>query len=478
MEPVLRNTHSVIKTPIVLALTFASFTALSTNENTPSHAQYTTSSSACVAKKEWFKSPVIPPKEGKDSHFAFVDNEDKSSNCDFHQWSWQKFLYLTQVDKKTNDLVMFGDNYRQVNNEMMPYFEPWNDLLNPTGFELSSQLILEDTTQAGSSHGKIFTKYGNQPAYYSIHINREFIQSAAKNPITSGDEFAVGSVEIKAAWLATDQLRALYTDKEIHANFYTRKAMIKADSKTISNTEVALIGMHVVGVVENHPEFIWATFEHHTSAPDYYGSPGTFKKVTTPYEKNKIVSSDDKFIFYRKNTTAGNANLSYPAEQTTTNTFRLYQFGVPNGAPYTNVASSDQQTRDAENFNNIQVLNNSVKQGLTKHDSRWQHYFYAGSVWLSTQGYKFNEGISGNIVPPNANDKLRGSLALANITMETYTQTYGDPNQNKRYSTNNCFACHATSKGESTMEVSHIFKNFQKLRSSHRQINAGSTHQR
>ncbi len=256
----------------------------------------------------------------------------------------------------------------------------------------------------------------------------------------------MGSVEIKAAWLATDQLRALYTDKEIHANFYTRKAMIKADSKTISNTEVALIGMHVVGVVENHPEFIWATFEHHTSAPDYYGSPGTFKKVTTPYEKNKIVSSDDKFIFYRKNTTAGNANLSYPAEQTTTNTFRLYQFGVPNGAPYTNVASSDQQTRDAENFNNIQVLNNSVKQGLTKHDSRWQHYFYAGSVWLSTQGYKFNEGISGNIVPPNANDKLRGSLALANITMETYTQTYGDPNQNKRYSTNNCFACHAPAR--------------------------------
>ena len=37
----------------------------------------------------------------------------------------------------------------------------------------------------------------------------------------------------------------------------------KAESVT-----VALIGLHVVGVVEDHPEFVWATFEHEDNAPD------------------------------------------------------------------------------------------------------------------------------------------------------------------------------------------------------------------
>ncbi|MEC4621935.1 hypothetical protein VST04_27980, partial [Bacillus paranthracis] len=77
--------------------------------------------------------------------------------------------------------------------------------------------------------------------------------------------------------------------------------------------------MHVVGVVENHPEFIWATFEHHASTPDYYGSTSAFKKITTAYDANKVLSDSDNFIFYRKNTTAGDANLSYPQGETTTN---------------------------------------------------------------------------------------------------------------------------------------------------------------
>ncbi|MBB1418809.1 MULTISPECIES: hypothetical protein [Pseudoalteromonas] len=461
------------KSVTAVVLTLIGLSSSTTHAAEKSTTQYT-SQTNCRAQSDWFNSPVKPPKEGKDSPFAFKKGKDQSTNCDFHQWSWQKFLYLTQIDKKTNQLVMFGYDYLQVNNEMMPYLEPWNDLLNPTGFKLSSQLILEDTTQAGSSHGELFTKYGNQPAYYSIHINREFIKSAAKTPITSSDQFAVGSVEIKAAWLAIDQLRALYSEQEIDAQFYTRQALIKADNKTMRSSKVALIGMHVVGVVENHPEFIWATFEHQASTPDYYGSTSAFKKVTTAYDVNKVVSDSDNFIFYRKNTTAGDANLSYPQGETTTNTFRLYQFGVPNGAPYTTVATATQQNQDAENFNNIQQLNHSVQQALAAQTSPWQHYFYAGSVWLSTLDYQFSSGISGNIVPPNANDKLRGSLALANITMETYTQTYGDPNQTANYSINNCFACHGITAGKSTMAVSHIFNNFEKLRSTNKQLNVQS----
>jgi hypothetical protein len=56
---------------------------------------------------------------------------------------------------------------------------------------------------------------------------------------------------------------------------------------------VALVGLHVVGVTVNHPEFIWATFEHNLNSP---ATPdGTFAPSPT-------ASSPNNYTFYKANT--------------------------------------------------------------------------------------------------------------------------------------------------------------------------------
>ena len=435
---------------------------------TPSVNAY--SSPECDVEAPWFAPSVPNPKEGPDSPFAFVNGKDNSTNCDFHQWSWNKFLYLTQAAKAPGELFMFGPGFWQVDNALKPYFEPWNDLLNPTGLMPSKHLILEDFNQAGFGDPIIYSKYSGLPVHFSIHVNDTYMQSAMSNPKADPNvEFSVGSVELKVAWMDVTDLQEVYKGVDLSQQFYIRKAIYKSDNKYSDPTDVAMIGMHVVGVVENHPEFIWATFEHALTAPDYYVSGDKFKKSNAYLEQDKIVSSKDDYLLYRGDTQVQNAHLSYPAGEQFTNSFRLYQYGVPNGFPYTNStdnklgASVEQQQRDEKNFNNIAQLNSAVKNKLLQSNSVWSNYFYAGSVWLSTQDYNFSDGISGDIVGSNANKSLRGSLAAANMTMETYTQTFSSTTgPQPQIKAENCFACHRISKGDSTMKVSHIYNNYLK----------------
>ena len=44
--------------------------------------------SQCTAPSSWFPHSATPKPN---------DNADFSTNCDFHQWSWQMFLWLTQT---------------------------------------------------------------------------------------------------------------------------------------------------------------------------------------------------------------------------------------------------------------------------------------------------------------------------------------------------------------------------------------------
>ncbi|MGF1700410.1 hypothetical protein L4D09_08875 [Photobacterium makurazakiensis] len=417
----------------------------------------------CVAKSSWFKQPVLPPAEGVESPFAFVDGEDKSTNCNFHQWSWNKFLYLMQTDSKTDDLVMFGPNFYQVDNKMMPYFEPWNDMLNPTGTKLLKLMVLDDITQADGT--VLSTKQDLGPVRYSIHVNDTFYQSAIdalNNGVNIGDKFEVGSVEIKAAWVDMAQLELLYPDTDIQQRFYVREALVEDDSVFKERANFALLGIHVVGIVENHPEFIWATFEHSMLSPDYFEGPADNSKY---YDSSKAVSAVKDYALYKVGSKGSDVTLVGGSDKVINNTFRMFQYGVPTGLPYlgTDVslsASSEQREQDKDTFSNITQLNDSVDKNLAENDSIWGNYFYSGSIWLSVQGYNFADGISGNIVGSKANPHLRGSLGLANITMETTFQAEPNPNtMPDKMVANNCFTCHGIGKDKSTMFTSHIFKN-------------------
>src|SRR4051794_11269786 len=91
---------------------------------------------------------------------------------------------------------------------------------------------------------------------------------------------------LKTSWIQASAI----PPKELQS-YYTRKALIKTNN-TATVTTVALTGMHVVGVVKNHPEFIWATFEHNTMAAKYDWAATTNQDVP--------VTSDQDLLFFSK----------------------------------------------------------------------------------------------------------------------------------------------------------------------------------
>ena len=120
---------------------------------------------------------------------------------------------------------------------------------------------------------------------------------------------------------------------------------------------MALVGLHVVGVVQGHPEFVWATFEHDKNAPDIVPDGTNFRTssfaATTP------------FTFYKPNTlasTCNNANndpvslvSATQALSPLTNVIR--QFALGGG--------------DAVDTGNVTSLNASVHAGLLASQSVW-----------------------------------------------------------------------------------------------------------
>ena len=120
------------------------------------------------------------------------------------------------------------------------------------------------------------------------------------------------------------------------------------------------------------------------------------------------------------------------------------------------------------NFNNIDFINKCV---ASKLKDVFKNYFYNGSIWLDTDGLSPADQakiIVKNKISSVLPDSLaRGSSNLANITMETYTQTFqNDVHNISAAKLVNCFTCHQSKnfdtirKGKSPLYLSHIFESY------------------
>ncbi len=405
----------------------------------------------CLAEASWFPHSQTPaPEEGKGSPF----DVESTTNCIFHQWSYQKFLWVT---KPEGEVPLFLDQKQitQVNDAMIPVAQ-----------QTGANVVLTDTIQAGSRHGVLKTN----PAYnsdvnkaftvhYSIHTSDIMLKAADsfKIALASGKleadnlaTFPVGSLELKVSWV---DAKAIASDKL--ANYYTTTAaMLNKDGKTFTNTTVALLGMHVVGVVENHPEFIWATFEHNDMAPNY------------DWKANSASSKTNKLLF-AKGTTTGLDGITFIKDDKPVlpnKAYDLFQYGVPRNSA--GVLKNTSQSEPA-NFNHIDEINKSVAKQLK---DVWKNYFYNGSIWIDTdsltpqqQAQKIVD-LGGKIGAATPGSSARGSLNCANVTMETFTQTFQD--DISKISVNNlanCFSCHnpvSFSNNTSPIYLSHIFDKF------------------
>ena len=390
------------------------------------------------------------PAPLEDSTSVFFLN-DSVTNCDFQRWSWQKFLWLT--NQTANGNPFFLENMTQVSSHGDTLGKGSTVILTDTGQASSSSDILKTNSDPSTSENTV---------YYSIMANDLLLNTMktygpmANNDADStklkGITFPIGALEMKTSWL---DVTALGADS---STYFITDGKINGTPK-----RVALLGIHVVGIVENHPEFVWATFEHDDLAPMY-----DWELATDTSDAN--VTSTDGYPLFTAGSTATVENITTGAG-INTNVFTVYDHGVPVeiNSDGKKEFMNTSQTDALENLQNIQDLNASVKDQLT---DIWRNYFLNSSIWINTEGYNGIEeqaallvSLGGTLGDVSPGKLPRGSAAAFNITMETYVQFgYGTPHL---YSTTvndlmNCFSCHSASYTgpNSPLKISHLFNGY------------------
>ncbi len=445
----------------------------------------------------WFKSGSITKNGAVNPANGAIFPPRNNTACDFYKWGAQMFLWLTSPTtggKLVFDSPTFYDVVSNPGSSQFPLkFQSNNNTLNNSFIVRAAKPIdAGEVGQAGGG-GVLITQSGDL-TFYGIHANdvyanyrtaqyqNKFAGTALNNnfPTSSADVAKVAaatgktfpdaialSMELKTSWVPVSAVND--PSKHIIVN-----AVVPTYTKNTANTlwtesgsttiDVALVGFHVVGTVNGHPEMVWATFEHNNNAPDaaynfqmeIHPSPIVPPiPVTVPVPYN----SSGKWTFMK----TGNPNTGSVTEYATfkagsggtantivahtgktiiaSDVVRLNPWGDP-------PANGPQTSKTMQNSFQLITLNRELMAALDAVGDVRANYFQSGSIWT------FN----GSIPPNGVASALRGSLYTANATMETFHQFP----QVTEFAVKNCFTCHGgtTDKGITT---SHIFSDIAPL---------------
>jgi len=372
----------------------------------------------CTAPANWFPHSQTPEQNSA----GFPTNPN---NCDFHQWSWNAFLWLTQTVKGELRFETFPPTG----------IETKAGVLDPLIGRSAQARTLELVQQAGPDG--IMVDLQGRPIYYSIHSDATFGNFITQNGLLDpaklrafdpNTSFPVNSLTLKAAWKVVapgEDVRTFYTREAQIARLTVKDGKIVVTDKT-KRVRVALVGFHIAGAVNGHPEMIWATFEHVRNAPD-------LPKPVNDMGPNDIVS-DKSWTFYKANTPFKDCNINSAGA----GALKLDE-AKQALSPVTQVCRifANGGGRKETNQANIAQLNDSVHKQLT---DVFKNYFEVGAIWFAaTNGLKpnctFQPGSLECPAQPGA-PILTGSTQLSNATVETFTQSQSTQG--------NCFACHNT----------------------------------
>jgi hypothetical protein len=361
-----------------------------------------------ITTTETFSWNQVPePKPGE-----FID----STNLEFHKISWQYFLWLTEEVGNGNLRFETMFNDASINLEA-------ND---PNG----RSHILGGIQQAGSNsilvdkNGRaIYTSMMIDSIYRNFVVDNNLNTPEGLEEIPDTTDFRIGSMSLKAAWKiipdgqsapkgAYTRKAALYKVVKIDRNLTTSdNYKDKTKRETIEET-VALVGFHIAVVVKDHPEFIWATFEHNDNAINYILKNETGRTGYTFFNKANFNIRNQGAL----DVDPKSQKITYSNDDdATTQVYRRHQFGGGS----------------SKNQNNIDSLNHIVHDNLPE-NSIWKNYHEVGAVW-----FNIGNGLHPNWSPTVADSIVTGSLTLSNSVIETFTQ---DPFQQ-----NSCFSCHNSS---------------------------------
>ena len=425
-----------------------------------------------VAIAPWFASGSV----SKNGAVLPADslNFNDASNCNFYKWSWQNFLWLTTPTGKDGGLVL----------NSAPFFDL--DLVSgllSDDAALATRVEKTDSVKEATGNAYVWGE-GNSLIYFGIHTNDvwayfEVLNTGGKitpaatqfptdqsalNAIVTGAKKVYGTtikdgktlaIEIKTAWVSADLVPNISDyitiTSDIPVYDKTDKSVWKTTGKQQKVT-LAMVGIHVVGSVKGHKEMVWASFEHKDNAPNdafkYTGTDGVSHSYSN-FDASGVTTRD--WLFMPKGTSKSSvplsagaivANNTADAAGTVTaspagakivgqNVFRQSPWGTGAAQP-----TAPAESNTANNTDIISINQNVLGQ-LASGDARG-NYFLIGATWAN------------NIVPGNSGSVTKGSLTLANTTMETFAQN------------TDCFACHrGTSLGVNNL--SHIYGKVKKF---------------
>ena len=394
---------------------------------------------------------------------AALPTKEPISDCQFHQWSWEAFVWATALDTdgvprfmKLNtsaDLITGAPSSLKKGPRMLKLATRSHLKHGTKGYVEGAGAIVE-------ADGNMLIAQNGYPVYASVHFNDSYLKTANNNLIVTGafdantpgdDYFVEGAAVFKATWLALNPATlnpatgkawasGTYSTQPPAGTYVTLAQVPVLTSEVINGftvihpvipqklatINVALVGLHVVGYAKNHPEFLWGTFEHKLNAP--MTPDNTFTTTNTP--------PTTSYTFYAGGTPYSAVNLQNQNPGTTP----VLNIAAQTLSPVTNVVQEN--ATGGENFSpngptNIASLNTAsqaILAGQPAAQAVFSNYQLIGTVWLAPNTYN-NASQAANA---SAINEL-GSVNLANSTAETFQQvaTNAVPKN-----VENCFTCH------------------------------------
>lgn len=381
---------------------------------------------------------------------AKVPTQEPMTDCDFHEWSWETFVWAVALDSNQaprflslptiDDLIQAQT--AKVKGKATRVLRLASRSKKPHGLKES----LEVAGAIVEADGNMLVAPNGYPVYASVHMDSSYFAVAKNNLIYNGGYqknagsdayFPVGAAVFKATWLRVD------SNSQIPAGAYTVQAevpvltiepntkIVVTSGKFVTAT-VALVGLHVVGITVGHPEFLWATFEHNRN------TPRTADNTFSPDS-----SSPQNFTFYKANTKYALANQPNTPPNPATSQTPVLSFNekTQRFSPYVPAVLENKtggETNSPQGPQNIANLNASGQgflRGLSGKQSLFANYDLIGTVWMKPNTYVTSNPQWDSLDQVNG----VGSVNLANSTAETFEQVATDTVQ---ANVQNCFLCH------------------------------------
>jgi len=276
-------------------------------------------------------------------------------------------------------------------------------------------------------------------------------------PATLPDSNAL-AIEIKTSWIEASRLKDpenYVTVMAIVPTYDTTNAAkwVPTGEKTV---KVAMLGMHIVGSVNHHPEMVWATFEHQGITPN-----AAYTYVDVNNKIDTVKQDTGKNWLFSSNASYKNPNIAHMINR---DTVTGASFGdtikpvvnytispsntlmaMPWGSAMDSVTNQENKSSSASNSEIISI-NNTIQKSLVGNDLR-KNYLLIGATW--TSGGAPPTGVSYGVGGDTTAGVSIGTNVLANSTMETYIQL----------ASTSCFTCHHDRPTPSLKpgKLSHIY---------------------